>query len=69
MIPDMLVFILPTLAGIFILLSNFSWLILSLILILLMLSLMGNALVRGLTCNKCKQSDLGCPAQDLFQEN
>ncbi|MDO9044489.1 MAG: hypothetical protein Q7U35_04200 [Methanobacteriaceae archaeon] len=69
MIPDMLVFIVPTLAGIFILLSNFSWLILSLIAVLLILSLFGNALIRGLTCPKCKQSELGCPAQDLFQKN
>lgn len=67
MIPDMLVFIVPTLAGIFLLLSNFSWLIMALILVLLTLSLFGNALIRGLTCNKCKQKDLGCPAQDLFQ--
>ena len=68
MLPDMLVFIVPTLAGIFLLLSNFTWLILALILVLLTLSLFGNALIRGLTCNKCKQRDLGCPAQDLFQE-
>ncbi len=68
MIPDMLVFIVPTLAGIFLLLSNFTWIILVLILVLLTLSLFGNALIRGLTCNKCKQRDLGCPAQDLFQE-
>lgn len=68
MLPDMLVFIIPTLAGIFLLLSNFTWLILALILVLLTLSLFGNALIRGLTCNKCKQRDLGCPAQDLFQK-
>jgi hypothetical protein len=68
MVPDMLVFIVPTLAGIFLLLSNFTWIILALILVLLTLSLFGNALIRGLTCNKCKQRDLGCPAQDLFQE-
>lgn len=68
MLPDMLVFIVPTLAGIFLLLSNFTWIILALILVLLTLSLFGNALIRGLTCNKCKQRDLGCPAQDLFQE-
>jgi hypothetical protein len=67
MIPDMMVFILPTLSGILILIYNFSWITLLLIIILVALSLAGNALVRGfLTCGKCKQRELGCPAEELF---
>ncbi|MBV1728849.1 MAG: hypothetical protein KUA33_01135 [Methanobacterium sp.] len=69
MIPDMMVFIFPVLGGIISLMYNFSWIILFLIAALLILSFAGNALVRGfLTCGKCKQRELGCPAEELFRE-
>ncbi|HMK53244.1 MAG TPA: hypothetical protein VK444_00520 [Methanobacteriaceae archaeon] len=69
MIPDMLVFIFPVVGGIILLAYNFSWIILFLILIMLILSIAGNAVVRGLlTCGKCKQRELGCPAEELFHE-
>jgi hypothetical protein len=69
MVPDMLIFILPLIAGIIILWSSFSWIIILMILLLLALSTAGNALVRGsLTCGKCKQRELGCPAEDLFHK-
>jgi hypothetical protein len=67
MIPDMLIFMLPLIAGIIIILYSFSWTLLLLILALLFLSTAGNALVRGsLSCGKCKQRELGCPAEELF---
>ncbi|WP_431062039.1 hypothetical protein [Methanobacterium sp.] len=69
MIPDMLVFIFPLIGGIILLIYTFSWIILFLIAALLILSFTGNALVRGfLTCGNCKQRELGCPAEDLFNK-
>ncbi len=69
LLPDMLVSILPLLAGIISLIYNFSWLTVILIIIILVLSMGGNALVRGhLTCGKCKQRESGCPAEELFNK-
>lgn len=69
MIPDLMIFILPLIGGIFILISNFSWIILSLIVILLILSTVGNAIIRSIfTCKYCKQRKLGCPAEKLFNK-
>lgn len=68
LIPDLLVTVLPLVAGIISLIYGFSWLTVALMIILLVLSTGGNALVRGrLTCGKCKQHELGCPAEELFQ--
>jgi hypothetical protein len=66
-VPDFLVFIIPVLAGILLLVQEFSWTILILIIVLLLLGFVGNALVRGhLACRYCKQRELGCPAEQLF---
>lgn len=69
MIPDMMVSIFPIIGGIILLIVNFSWLILFLILGVVILSTAGNSLIRGLlTCGKCKQRELGCPAEKLFEK-
>lgn len=69
MIPELLVTVLPLIAGIIILIYNFSWIILILMVIILILSTAGNAVIRGsLTCNMCKQREMGCPAEQLFNE-
>lgn len=69
MIPDMMVSIFPLIGGIILLIYDFSWITLFLMVVLVILSLAGNALVRGfLTCSRCKQRELGCPAEKLFQE-
>jgi hypothetical protein len=69
MIPDMMGPIFPIIGGIILLIFNFSWLILFLIVGVIILSTAGNALIRGfLTCNKCKQRELGCPAEKLFDK-
>ena len=68
-IPDFLTFIFPLIAGIFILISNFSWLIVVLLVILGALGFGGNALVRGsFACKYCKQREIGCPAERLFNQ-
>lgn len=69
MIPELLVSVLPLIAGIIILIYNFSWTILILMVIILILSTAGNAVIRGsLTCNMCKQREMGCPAEKLFNK-
>lgn len=66
-LPDFLVFIVPVLAGIWLLVQGFSWIVLMLIVALLLLGFAGNALVRGgLACRSCMQREIGCPAERLF---
>jgi hypothetical protein len=67
-IPDFLVFIIPVLAGCILLLIEFQWTILILVIVLLLLGFFGNAIVRGkLACKYCKQKEIGCPAEQLFE--
>ena len=69
LIPDFLVLIFPLIGGIIILISDFNWLILVLMVILVILSMGGNAVIRGsLACKYCKQKELGCPAEQLFNK-
>ena len=68
-IPDFLTFIFPLIAGIVVLISNFSWLIVVLLVILVVFGFGGNALVRGsFACKYCKQREIGCPAERLFSQ-
>ncbi|MDD1680884.1 MAG: hypothetical protein LUQ35_04680 [Methanoregula sp.] len=69
MVPDFLVFIIPVLAGILLLVREFSWTILVLIIALFLLGFMGNAFVRTqLACRYCRQKEIGCPAAELFNQ-
>lgn len=66
-LPDFLVFIIPVLAGVFLLIQEFSVPVLLLVITLLLLGFLGNALVRGqLACRYCRQREIGCPAERLF---
>jgi hypothetical protein len=66
-LPDFLTFVIPVLAGIVLLVQDFSGTILILVIALLLLGFAGNALVRGqLACKYCKQREIGCPAVQLF---
>jgi hypothetical protein len=68
-IPDFLTFIFPLIGGFVLLLSNFSWLVVALLAILVVLGFGGNAVVRGsFACKYCKQREIGCPAERLFEE-
>ncbi|MDI6800191.1 MAG: hypothetical protein QMD53_05970 [Actinomycetota bacterium] len=70
MLPDMMVLILPLAGGILHLIIDFSWLIPGLLVALVLLSLGGNAFIRGsLACKRCKQRELGCPAEQLFSQS
>ena len=69
LIPDFLVSIIPAVIGIIILVRDFSWLVLSLLAILFLLTSAGNGFIRGsIACKHCKQLDLGCPATRLFNK-
>ena len=69
LIPDFMVLILPLVGGIVVLIRDFTWLVLGLMVILVVLSTAGNALVRGsLACKFCKQRETGCPAERLFNK-
>ena len=66
-LPDFLMFMIPILAGILLLILDFSWTVLILVIALFLLGFLGNALVRGkLACRYCRQRELGCPAEQLF---
>jgi hypothetical protein len=68
-VPDFLVFLIPVLAGILLLVQQFSWTVLCLIAALIFLGFFGNALVRGkLACRYCTQREIGCPAEKLFDK-
>jgi hypothetical protein len=68
-IPDFLASGIPTIVGIIILTIKFNWLILISIVLIFLLTFLGNALVRRrFSCNYCKQLELGCPAQKLFEK-
>jgi hypothetical protein len=67
LLPDFVVIIIPLIFGIISLIQNFSWIILLALLILIILSTTGNAIIRGnFLCRYCRQRELGCLAQQLF---
>ena len=69
LIPDILVSAIPMVVGIIMLIMNFNWLLLILILMLFLLTSAGNGFVRGsLACKYCKQREIGCPAEKLFDK-
>jgi hypothetical protein len=70
LIPEFLASIIPFLAGIVLLITNFTFLMLSLVLLLGILTSAGNGFIRSsLACKHCKQRELGCPAEKLFRKN
>jgi hypothetical protein len=67
MIPDFLVSVFPLVGGIILLVIDFSWLLVALMVLLLVLTFAGNAIIRGsFMCKYCKQKEIGCPALELF---
>jgi hypothetical protein len=68
-IPDFMISLIPAIVGIIILVKDFDWILLSLVIILFLLAFAGNGMVRSqLTCKYCKQREIGCPAQKLFEK-
>ena len=66
-LPDFLVSIIPMIIGIILLIIHFELLLALFIAALFLLTFVGNGLIRGsFACKYCKQRELGCPAQRLF---
>ena len=69
MIPDFLVSLVPIVAAIVLLIIDFNWIMLVLMILLVLLTFTGNGFIRGsLACKYCKQREIGCPAMQLFGE-
>jgi len=70
MIPDLLLALIPFVIGIVLLIIDFKFIILAAVLLLILLTTAGNEYIRGsLTCKFCKQREIGCPADKLFNKN
>ena len=68
-IPDFLVGLIPIILGIYSLIQDFSWIILVLVIIIFFISFIGAGITRGyLFCKYCKQREIGCPAEKLFNK-
>lgn len=69
-VPDFMVSLIPIATGVILLVINFNWLLLSIVLVLLLLTFIGNRLIRGsLACKYCRQREIGCPAEQLFNRD
>jgi hypothetical protein len=69
MIPDLLVSLVPFISGVVLLILEFGFLLLGAVLFLILITTTGNGIIRGtLTCKFCKQRELGCPAEALFNK-
>jgi hypothetical protein len=68
-VPDFMVSLIPMAIGIILLIRNLDWILLSSVLVLFLLTFVGNGFVRGsLACKYCKQREIGCPAEQLFNK-
>lgn len=69
MIPDFLVSLIPVVVGIVLLILKFDLVLLSAVVVIMLLTTVGNGFIRGvLTCRYCRQRDSGCPAEKLFNK-
>jgi hypothetical protein len=70
LLPDFAVSLLPAVAAIIQLVTDFRWVTLVLLVVLLVLTFQGNAIVRGsFACLHCRQRQIGCPAERLFNKS
>jgi hypothetical protein len=70
LIPDLAVSLIPIITGIVLLFIRFDLRLSSLMIMLIVFSTLGNGIVRGnLSCNFCKQKELGCPAEKFFKKD
>ncbi|MCK4662962.1 MAG: hypothetical protein KAT68_08865 [Bacteroidales bacterium] len=69
-IPDLMVSLVPFITGIVLMIIKFDYVILIAVILLMLLSTLGNGFIRGsLICRYCKQKELGCPADKLFNKD
>ena len=59
----------PAIVPVILLVRDFTWLVLVLLVLLFVLSFGGSAVIRGsFACKRCKQRDIGYPAERLFNK-
>ena len=67
LIPDLLISLLPFSVGTFFLIRSFTWPLVGLMVLLVLLAFPGTGFIRSqLACAHCRQRQLGCPAERLF---
>ena len=70
LIPDFLVSLIPLVIGGFYLVTSFTWMRLSFILVLVIIAFPVTGFMRGsISCKFCRQKEMGCPAVQLFGKN
>ncbi|MFH1174199.1 MAG: hypothetical protein V1725_03645 [archaeon] len=68
-VPDFMISLVPMIIGSILLIKDFDLILLVSVLILFILTFVGNGIIRGqLACKYCKQRVIGCPAEQLFNE-
>lgn len=66
---DSLVSVAPLITGIVLMILDFSFSILLLCIAIVLFTTAGNGIIRGkFACKFCKQRELGCPAEKVFQK-
>lgn len=69
LIPSLMLNIIPLVAGVWLLLQGFSWLIAGIMAWPLAVMFLGNPVLYGkMVCPNCKQRSIGCPACKFFME-
>jgi len=69
MLSDFIVSLFPLVGGTILLVREFTWLLVGMLTLLVILFFSGNALVRGaFACRYCEQREIGCPAQKMFSK-
>lgn len=70
MLPEMLILIVPVILGVVLLVKDFSWVILILLVLDIAIASFGSGFIRGkLACAHCKQGRICCPAREIFGKN
>jgi len=68
-LPDFMVSLIPLGVGIGLLISAFSWVLLLLTIALVLLASVATGFVRNqIACKHCRQREIGCPAERLFNK-
>jgi hypothetical protein len=68
-VPSFLVTLIPIAAGIVLLVGGFRWTVAIAVVLLFLLGFPVTGMIRGkLACKYCKQRELGCPAERLFNK-
>ena len=69
MVPDLMVSMVPVITGIALIAVKFDLLVLVALVLLILLTTVGNSMVRGnFACKYCRQREHGCPAEKLFSK-